>query len=188
MADDFLGDRRKALEDSFFAQQDDQLIQQMHEKKERAQRKQDLAAASGISNQAVLDALAELGIESSTLAALALVPLVEVAWADGAVQTGERQAILRAAHEAGIDREHPSHALLDGWLQNRPGPDVLRAWREYIAGLCEHLDPVANEALRHDIVGRARTVAEAAGGFLGVGQKVSGAEEQLLAELDGAFA
>lgn len=188
MADDFLGDRRKALEDSFFSQQSDKLIHELRERRQREQRVQALSSASGISNQEVLEALANVGIESSTLAALALVPLVAVAWADGSIKTGERQAILRAAHEAGIEEGHPSHALLDGWLQNRPGPEVLNAWREYIAGLREHLDPVATEALHHDILGRAREVAEAAGGFLGAGPKVSRAEEDVLAELARAFA
>ena len=40
--------------------------------------------------------------------------------------------------------------------------------------------------LKENLVGRARTVAEAAGGFLGIGA-ISTEEESVLGELEGAF-
>ena len=42
--------------------------------------------------------------EIERLAALALAPLVEVAWADGAVTEAERQGVLEAAKRMGIER------------------------------------------------------------------------------------
>jgi hypothetical protein len=187
MADEFLGDRRKALEDSFFADQNEKLVRELRQKHEQAARVEDLAAASGIQNPAVLEALAAVGVRGETLTALALVPLVAVAWADGEVQTGERFAILRAAHELGLERGNPSYTLLEAWLATRPGPDVVAAWKDYIAGLREHLDAVAYEGLERDVLGRAREVAAAAGGFLGLGNKVSESEEKVLAELRTSF-
>ena len=41
--------------------------------------------------------LVEIGIRSDTLAALCLIPLVEVAWADGRLDPPEREALLAAA-------------------------------------------------------------------------------------------
>ena len=87
------------------------LVQELRQKHEQAARAEDLAAASGIQNPAVLEALAAVGVRAETLTALALVPLVAVAWADGEVQTGERFAILRAAHELGLERGNPSTTL-----------------------------------------------------------------------------
>ena len=64
---------------------------------------------------------------------------------------------------------------------------MVAAWKDYIAGLREHLDAVAYEALERDVLGRAREVAAAAGGFLGLGNKVSESEEKVLAELRTSF-
>lgn len=187
MSDDFLGDRRKALEDQFFAQQDQKLLEQLREREATQAAVEALRNASGVADEAVLNKLVELGIHSDTLAALALIPLVAVAWADGVVEPKERSAVLSAAAEAGVDDGDVSHQLLGSWLDARPGRELIDAWRDYIRGLCEHLDPVARAALKQELLGRARQVAEAAGGFLGYGNKVSQQEEDVLAELERAF-
>jgi hypothetical protein len=44
------------------------------------------------------------------------------------------------------------------------------------------------EKVRHELLDRARTVAEAAGGFLGFGEKISAAERSVLDDLRQAFA
>jgi hypothetical protein len=41
--------------------------------------------------------------------------------------------------------------------------------------------------LKQDLLGRARGVAEAAGGFLGLGKRISSAEQAVLTELEQAF-
>jgi len=46
------------------------------------------------------------------------------------------------------------------------------------------MSEVDRTEMRERVLGRARSVAEAAGGFLGLGSKVSEAEEQVLDELD----
>ena len=61
------------------------------------------------------------------------------------------------------------------------------AWREYVGALAESLDRAALDALKNDVMGRARGVAEAAGGFLGLGNKVSSEEQAVLDELAKAF-
>jgi hypothetical protein len=43
------------------------------------------------------------------------------------------------------------------------------------------------ESLKNQILGRARSVAEATGGFLGLGSRISNEEEIILAELAKAF-
>lgn len=184
MSDEFLGDRRKALEESFFAKESEKLRKALQEKEEAQAKKQALSAAAGITDDAVLEELIALDISSDTLAALSLVPLVEVAWADGTVEDHERSAILSAAKDAGISGE--SAALLDGWLATRPSYDVVSAWKDYVAALASTMDAAARDKLKQDLLGRARTVAESAGGFLGIA-KISSEEEQKLEELARAF-
>ena len=184
MNDGFLGDRRKALEDSFFAKENEKLRKALREKEEAKNKKEALSAASGITDDAVLEHLLALNIRSDTLAALSLVPLVEVAWADGTMDDSERIAILSAAKDAGLSGD--SAALLDGWLATRPSDKVLSAWKEYVSALASTMDAAAKDKLKQELLGRARTVAESASGFLGIG-KISREEEDKLEELAGAF-
>ena len=77
-------------------------------------------------------------------------------------------------------------AIAAGQLQ--PGDHLVEAWVEYMRGLVERLSPPERDKLRADVVGRARAVAEAAGGFLGLGSKISSEEAAVLAALERPFA
>ncbi len=184
MTDGILDDRGKALEEIFFAKEGEKQRKALLEKEAAKNSKEALAAASGITDDAVLEQLIALDIHSDTVAALSLVPLVEVAWADGTMDDNERSAILSAAEDSGLSAE--SAALLDGWLATRPSYKVLSAWKDYVAELASTMDAAAKDKLKHDLLGRARTVAESAGGFLGIG-KISSEEEDKLEELARAF-
>ena len=187
MSEDLLGDRRKALEEAFFAKHNAQLRQRLQEAETARVQKDTLRTVSGITDEAVLDQLIALGIHSETVAALALIPLIEVAWADGTIEAKERQAILSAAQAAGLSEGSASYQLLEGWLTNRPASTLLAAWKDYVAALTATLDAAAKMTLKQDLLGRARAVAEAAGGFLGLGEKISNAERAKLTELERAF-
>lgn len=187
MSDRFLDDRRAGLEEAFFANQNAQLLRQLRDADATRTGKEALSAASGIRDAAVLDKLVGLGIGSEALTALALVPLVAVAWADGSITDQERGAVLAAAEKTGLARQDAGYRLLEDWLRHRPPPALLAAWKDYTAALSATLDDDARLALRSGVLDRARAVAEAAGGFLGLGQRVSAAEKAMLDELDQAF-
>ncbi|ETX04871.1 MAG: hypothetical protein ETSY2_26255, partial [Candidatus Entotheonella gemina] len=125
MSEAFLGERRKSLEEAFFAQQQTELLQKLQEEKSAQTRRESLRAASGITDEAVLDQLADLDIQSETLAAVALVPLVAVAWADQSLDDKERSAILSGAQQSGLDAGQPGYQLLEGWLANPPEPALV---------------------------------------------------------------
>jgi hypothetical protein len=184
MSDEILGDRGKALEEMFFARESEKLRKTLQEKEGVRDKKEALSATSGITDDAVLEQLVTLDIRSDTLAALSLVPLVEIAWADGTMDDSERSAILAAAEDAGISDE--SAALLDGWLVTQPGSEMLSAWKDYISALTSTMDTAARDNLEQELLGRARRVAESAGGFLGIGT-ISPDEEDKLEELARAF-
>jgi hypothetical protein len=188
MSNEFLGDRKKALEESFFAKENAKLLARLREEEQRKEAKAGLAGVSGIRDEALLEKLAELEMGPDTWVALSLVPLVEVAWADGTVEPKERRAVLAAAEAGGVSSGSPSYELLERWLARRPDARLLETWGEYIVDLCTQLSPAERHALREQILGRARSVAEAAGGFLGLGNKISPEEEAVLVELDKAFA
>lgn len=187
MPSDFLSDRKAGLENAFFAKQDAELRRRMAENDARKARKAALIEASGIRDEAILDRLLTLNITSETLAVMALVPLVAVAWADGTLEPRERSAILRAAEDGGLNKQNPSYELLDGWLARKPSPELITAWKQYISALLPELDAAARSSLETEIVGRARSVAEAAGGFLGLTARVSDVEQRVLHDLEAAF-
>jgi hypothetical protein len=188
MGEEFIGDRRKALEDAFFAKHNEQLKQKLREVESARAKRDALRTASGIADEAVLDQLIALNIQSETVAALSLIPLIEVAWADGRMDTQERQAILAGAQTSGLQVESASYQLLEGWLSQRPAPALFTAWEAYIKALADALDADAREALKADLLGRARAVADAAGGILGLGNRISRAEQDRLTALEQAFA
>jgi hypothetical protein len=131
--------------------------------------------------------LVGLDIGPETWAAVSLVPLVEVAWADGRVEAKEKWAVLSAAEANGIAPGSPSHTLLESWLARRPDGRLLEAWGLYIVDLCATLEEAEKSAVREQVLGRARRVAESTGGFLGLGSKISSEEEIVLSELAKAF-
>ena len=140
---------------------------------------------SGIKNEAYHDHTFFRYDKAETVAALALVPLVEVAWADGSIDERERREILARAETSSIVPGSPSHALLQTWLERKPEPKLLSAWIHMVEGLCEHMTPEQVRALRSDLIERARAIASASGGLLGVG-KVSAAQADMIHQLESA--
>ena len=187
MAKDFLEDRKQALEESFFAKENAKLLDKLQAEKSKKAAKESLSEISGISSDEVLEKLCELGIESDTWAAVSIAPLVEVAWADGKIEASEREAVLSAAAANGITSGTPSYLLLESWLKQRPDGRLLEVWGAFIVRLCSELGDHERDSLKNQLVGRARTIAESAGGFLGLGNKVSAEEGVVLSELSKAF-
>jgi hypothetical protein len=187
MSDEFLGERKRVLEEEFFRKREKALRERMQAEATRQGRQEALAAASGISDPAIVQHLVDLGLEPDTLLALRLVPLVEVAWADGSLDQQERAAVLGALSAAGIAPGSAARALVEGWLAAPPGPELREAWTTYTRSLVGRLQPAERADLRRAVVDGARAVAQAAGGFLGLGSKVSAAEEEVLRQLEAAF-
>ena len=182
-----LDDRGKALEKGFFAKQDEQLLDRIRERQLRGERRELLREVSGLTDETLLERLEALGIEAETLAALAMFPLVAVAWADGVMEPSEREAVLQGAEQAGLSSEGDAARLLRDWLEAPPPSELLAAWHNYAKAICAELDAAERAQLRDQLIGRAHAVADAAGGFLGLGNRVSKEEAALLDELKGAF-
>ncbi len=187
MTTDALRERGDSLEDAFFRGVDQKLIEELRAKKEREQQLDELAAASGIVHRDVLGALLDAGVHGEVLVAVGLVPLIEVAWADHAMDPAERNAIMRAAKDAGVAPGSTAAELLSAWLDRRPGAELLRAWKGYASALVSALDEEDAAAVRADVLDRARGVAAATGGFLGLVGAISREERQMLDELAAAL-
>jgi hypothetical protein len=182
---EILGDRGRSLEEAFFRREDQRLLERRKELQTTATTREALARASGLTRTEVLDKLIALGIRAETVAALSFVPLVEVAWADGKLDAKERGAVLDRAREAGIASGSVAHELLEAWLDRRPDATLLLAWTQFVQGMCGQLSADEATGMKAALLERARTVAGASGGLFG--SKISGAEADVLAQLERAF-
>ena len=70
---------------------------------------------------------------------------------------------------------------------HRPDGRLLEAWGQYIVALCAELTSEEKHGLRDEILTRARHIAEATGGFWGLGSRISPEEQVVLEELAKAF-
>ena len=181
-----LADRERSLETAFFRKVDAKLLEDIRSRLTKDQELERLAADTGVRDQEILQELLDLNFTPRNLLALWLVPLTQVAWADGRVEQAERDAVLNALSEHGYSGDSPAWQLLESWLDHEPCDEVLAAWKDYARALAESAGEKRLILLRRELRKRAREVAEAAGGVFGM-HSVSKAEETVLKQIDDAL-
>lgn len=137
-----------------------------------------IAANAGTDDLTVAERVEALGFSGDSARVFDLLPLVHVAWADGAIQKSERTAIFGILRRRGIEPGSDAFTMLESLLEERP-PDSFM--RESLAVL---RDLVGGELSRsRSIVDLCVDVASAAGGFLGLGARVSDDERAVIDEV-----
>lgn len=184
---DSLHRRGQAIEDLFFAESDRKLLAEIRHEIDKVASRAVLEAATGISDIDVLDALSESGIKPESLASVALIPLVALAWCDNKLEDNEKTAILKAADEAGIRTGGASYNMLEIWFSQKPDQELFDAWKSYIGSLKSSLDEVSLKQLKNSVVSRTEEVAKAAGGYLRMINKISDSERRVIDEVSKAF-
>lgn len=179
-------ERAQALENEFFHRVDQQLLDKLRRELSEQRAKAALQSASGINDDELLTELVRIGVRPETLAAVSLIPLVAVAWADGKLDPEERRQVLAAEQEAGISTDDPSHHLLEQWLSDPPGDEVFLAWQHYVRALHEHLSSSGSQLLGEHVLKRARAVAKSCGGSWGY-QSISPSEDRVLKQVKAAL-
>ena len=187
MAQNPINPDAKSLEDAFFARQNAELLEAMRKKAAREERLAALRQVMPKADDALLERLLDLGISAQTVLAMMLLPLARVAWADGTIDGKERAAILRAAEEREMRPGTASHELLKTWLEQKPSESIVAAWKGYLGSVWSHLEAHERDAMRSRLLDLARGVAQAAGGFLGIGSKISPSEQAVLDEIEAAL-
>jgi hypothetical protein len=178
--------RRQTLEDMFFYEQDRRIIEQRAKLQQIKQTKANLARVSGIHDDALREKLIELDIGAETLTTLIGVPLIEVAWADGAMDDKERKKLFEYAEKAGLRQKGLDPKVMSVWLEKKPDPALFEAWKHYIQTLCKELGAHERKALEDEVMADARSIAVAAGGVLGFA-KISAEEKAMLKAIEEAF-
>jgi hypothetical protein len=100
----------------------------------------------------------ELGYEAETLPLVFYAPLVQVAWAEGFLQGGERRKILEFARENSLAEDLIYDELLV-WLDERPPDYFFAAATEILRELLAELPPAEAEAWREKLQAACLEVA-----------------------------
>jgi tellurite resistance protein len=133
-------------------------------------------------DRALTEALAGLGLDRENHRAVALLPLVEVAWADGRVQQAEKRLILEIAERYGVE---PGDAWLQRWLAKRPNATTFLAARTVLLALMARdgrSDVKAPDTLV-ELLELCVDVAQAAGGLFGFAFTYEHSERECIHEI-----
>lgn len=181
MDQELLGDRRRAQEEEYFQRQEQALIAQLQQRREKEATRGRLAERAGVADPQILLELEMLGYTPETVRLLHLVPLLQVAWADGSVSEAERALIVEAARARGIEADSVAHTQLADWLASRPSPDLFEGTLVAIRAMLQAHPMAERESARQDVLSACTAVASASG-LLGFG-KVSREERKVLARI-----
>jgi hypothetical protein len=173
---DGITDEVRKREEEYFRRKDRELIDRMRKASEEAQARKALESETGIHDPAMLEELQQLGFTPDTIALLPLVPLLQVAWAEGGVSTAERAAICSLARTRGIAAGTAADHQLTQWLDMRPSADTFGKAMRLIAAMVEHPSEGHADITAEDLMKYCEQIAHASGGLFGIGS-VS-AEEQ----------
>lgn len=126
--------------------------------------------------------LRALGIDGRTWRIISILPLVQVAWADGSVKPAERRRVLEIATEHGV-LVGDGRLVLEGWLRHRPSDAYFARGLTALVAIAERGGLRSCGMSGAELVDHGREVAQAAGGFFGVLGTVHADERAALDDL-----
>lgn len=173
-------------EDNYIKQSEsDQVARIRRERQLEALRREELGGIAAVlqSDVDVAQEAIELGFDRETARILHLLPVIQMAWADGSVQDVEREKLLELASNAGIAKGSPAYDYLELLMEREPSPLYFQRTNNLIARMLEQ-DSAALGG--DDLMKHVEAVASAAGGFFGLG-KISREERELIAKLHALF-
>ena len=183
---DAFKERGRALEDEYFHRKERELIARMRERAAAESARTQLGQATGVADAEILQGLQDLGYTTDTITLLHLVPLVQMAWAEGHVTMRERDLIIEAARARGIESGSPADRQLQGWLAARPSEELFTTTLRAIAAMMQSRPEDERKAGENDLLSYLTSIATASGGVLGWGA-VSDEERAVLARVTQAL-
>lgn len=183
MADkEFFGDRRRTQEEEYFRRQEQELIEKLQQRGREEATRRRMAERTGVADSEILNDLQALGFTPETVMLLHLVPLLQMAWAEGSVSDRERDLIVEAARARGIEKSTPADDQLSAWLETRPSDQFFEKTLRAIGAILQARPEEERAASQRDLLSRLTSIASASGGILGFG-KVTSEEQQVLARV-----
>jgi hypothetical protein len=179
---DAFKERGRALEEEYFHRKERELIAKMRERAAAESERQRIGATTGVADTQLLQDLQELGYTAETISLLHLVPLLQMAWAEGNVSMRERDLIIEAARARGIESGSAADQQLAGWLAKRPSEELFTTTLRAIRAMLESRPEAERQAGAKDLLSYLTSIATASGGVLGFGA-VNDEERAVLARV-----
>ena len=183
---DGITDDVRKREEEYFRRRDRELIERMRQEAAATIARRQLETASGIHDAENLKALEELGFTPETLALLPLVPVLQVAWAEGGISTAEREMINTLARSRDIAPGTEADRLLQSWLEQRPSRETFQKARRLIGALLDAPEGTEMQLSADDLLTYCEQIAHASGGLFGFGS-VSAEEKTALQQISAAL-
>ena len=177
---------KRDQEEDYFHRQDRELIERMRKAAAAKEALGPLAAQSGIQDPDLLRDIADIGFTADTVSLLPLVPILQVAWAEGAITPAERTLIIDVARHRGIAEGSPADRQLGEWLAHQPSPDVFSRGDRLVAAMLAAGSNLTHDLSADDLVKYCESIAHASGGILGLG-KVSSGERAAIEQIQKAL-
>ena len=180
-------ERAAAYEAQYFVKKEAETVEKLKAVFRKKVDRDAIRAATGVTDERMLDRMVELNLKGELMAAFQIYPLVEIAWADGRLEMDEVTAVLAAAAKHGIAEGTNAHHYLEERLKAGVSEDLRKVWFLYAGELKKTLSPDELNAFRTDILDLCRGVAEASGGLLGKRFAVSRDEKKVLEKVEAAL-
>jgi hypothetical protein len=177
---DAFAERGRALEEEYFRKKDRELVEKMRRAAAADQARGELSKQTGVSDPAVLAELQELGFTADTVSLLPLVPVLELAWAEGGITPAERQMLVSLARSRGVGDGNAADRQLQAWMTTRPAPEVFAKAGRLISALLASGAGVAQGLTADQLVAYCEQIASASGGLLGLPIRAISMEERNL--------
>ena len=175
-------EREKRVEGMFRAkeiEEQERLRQAALAEETRERAREELRIRTGLPDPA-LQELESLGFTPETVSLLPLIPVVQVAWAEGKVTDAQRAALVNLARARGIEEGSAADQKLTEWLAYRPAQNVFASAGHLIAAMLS--GPSAKNLSADEVVKYCEVIASASGGLFGI-HRVSSEERALIASI-----
>ena len=174
--------RGRALEEEYFRKKDRELIEKIRQAAASEQARKDTGRRIGLDAPELLKELQDLGFTPDTVGLLPLVPIIQMAWAEGGITKAERELILRLARSRGVEEGSAADHQLTEWITNRPTEAVFARARRLIRAMLDSGAAQTGDLNADDLVKYCEEIASASGGILGIG-RISAEERALLSSI-----
>jgi hypothetical protein len=176
---DTIGTHGRRVEDEYFRKREQELMDKLKRKAEEQAARKHLAEQAGVFDEEILKDMEDLGYKPETLMLIHLIPLVQVAWAEGGVSDRERTLIVEAARSRGIQPGSAADRHLATLLTERPSDAFFEKTLRAITAMLDGAAPEQGEADRRNLLTYSTAIASASGGILGFA-RVSVEEQRVL--------
>lgn len=178
-------------EERYFQQKErherDMLRAELSKKADAAAKVSALASSLALTDQELAERIYALGFDADTASVLFVLPLIQVAWASGDVSRSERAQVLKVLELRKVERGSKAWLLAESLLEERPSESFLAETRTLLGGILKGRYKDEGDFATRQLIDYCMAVADASGGILGFGNRVSPEEVAAIEDIAAAF-